>query len=63
VKKIIFSFLLLILIKYFDSGLVQPLAKRLPGVGYVPPSKPWRWRRKWLHHGGDVCELYVSGVG
>ena len=32
------------LIKPFNGGLVQPLAKRLPGVGYVPPSKPWRWR-------------------
>jgi hypothetical protein len=27
----------LILIKPFDGGLVQPLAKRLLGVGYVPP--------------------------
>ncbi len=26
--------------KPFNGGLVQPLAKRLPGVGYVPPSKP-----------------------
>ena len=29
-------------------------AKRLPGVGYVPPSKACRWRGKRLHHGGDV---------
>jgi hypothetical protein len=36
-----FSFILLILIKPFDGGLVQPLAKRLLGVGYVPPSKAW----------------------
>jgi len=39
-KNYYFSFTLLILIKPFDGGLVQPLAKRLPGVGYVPPSKP-----------------------
>ena len=50
----------MILIKPFDNGLVQPLAKRLPGVGYVPPSKPWRWRGKRLHHGGDVCVLVFS---
>ena len=30
----IFSFILLILIKPFEGGLVQPLAKRLPGVRY-----------------------------
>jgi hypothetical protein len=29
-----FSFILLILLKPFDGSLVQPLAKRLPGVGY-----------------------------
>ena len=52
-----FLFIVLILIKPFDGGLIQPLAKRLPGVGYVPPSKPWRWRGKWLHRGGDVCVL------
>jgi len=38
--------------KPFNGGLVQPLAKRLPGVRYVPPSKPWCWRGKWLCHGG-----------
>ena len=32
-----FSCILLILLKPFDGGLVQPLAKRLLGVGYVPP--------------------------
>jgi hypothetical protein len=38
--------LLLILIKPFDGGIVvQPLAKRLPGLGYVPPSKPWQFGR------------------
>jgi hypothetical protein len=36
------SFILLILIIPFDDGLVGPLAKRLPGVGYVCPSKPCR---------------------
>ena len=50
----------MILIKPFDGGLVQPLAKRLPGVGYVPPSKPWRWRGKRLRRGGDVCGLVFS---
>ena len=55
-----FSFILLILIKPFNGGLLQPLAKRLPGEGYVPPSKPWCWRGKWLHHGGDVCVLVFS---
>ncbi len=34
------SFILLILIIPFDDGLFEPLAKRLPGVGYVRPSKP-----------------------
>jgi hypothetical protein len=58
--KIIFPFILLILIKPFNGGLLQPLAKRLPGVGYVPPSKPWYWRGKQLHHGGDVCVLVFS---
>ncbi len=24
----------------FDGGLIQPLSKRLPGVGYVFPSTP-----------------------
>ena len=43
--------------KNFDDGLVQPLAKRLQGVGYGPPSKPWRWRGKQLRHGGDDCGL------
>jgi hypothetical protein len=33
-----------------------------PGVGYVPPSKPCRWRGTQIHHGGGVCELCVSGV-
>ena len=56
----IFSFILLILIKPFNSGLIQPLAKRFPGVGYVSPSKSWRWRGKRLHHGGDVCVLVLA---
>jgi hypothetical protein len=47
----------LILIKRFYGGFVQPLAKRLLGVGYVPPSIPWRWRGKRLRHGGDVFVL------
>ena len=46
--------------KPFNGGLFQPLAKRLPGVGYVHPSKPWRWRGKRLRHGGDVCVLVFS---
>jgi hypothetical protein len=29
-------------------------------VGYVTPSKPWRWRGKSLRHGGDVCVLVFS---
>jgi hypothetical protein len=48
--------------KPFDGGYGQPLAKRLPGVGSVPTSKPCRWRGKRLDHGGGVCELCVSGV-
>jgi hypothetical protein len=32
---ILFSFILSILIKPFDGGLVQPLAKRLQGMGNV----------------------------
>ncbi len=47
------------LTKPFDDGLVQPLTRRLPGVVYACSSKPCRWRGKWLHHGGDVCELCV----
>jgi hypothetical protein len=31
-KYIILSFILLILLKPFDDGLVQPLSRRLPGV-------------------------------
>ena len=58
--KYFFSFSLLILIKPFDGSLGKPLAKRLPGVGYVLPSKPCRWRGKWLHHGGDICVLVLS---
>jgi hypothetical protein len=46
----------LILIKPFDDGLVQPLAKRLLGVGYVPPSKPWRWRG----NGSIMVGMFVS---
>ena len=34
--------------------------KEAPGVGYVPSSKPWRWRGKRLHHGGNVCVLVFS---
>jgi hypothetical protein len=55
--EINYFLLLLILIKPFNGGLIQPLAKRLPGVGYARPSKPCRWRGKQLHHGGDVCVL------
>jgi len=60
VEIIIFSFSLLILLKPFDDGLVQPLPRRLPGVVYTRPSKLCRWRGKWLHHGGDVCVLVFS---
>ena len=59
-KKNIFSFTLLNLMKPFDDGLVYPLAKRLPGVWYVHPSKPCHWRGERLHHGGDVCVLVFS---
>jgi hypothetical protein len=57
VQFFFFSFSLLILIKPIDDGLVQPLPRRLPGVGYARPTKPCRWRGKRLHHGGDVCVL------
>ena len=60
VEIIIFSFSLLILLKPFKDGLVQPLPRRLPGVVYARPSKPCRWRGKRLHHGGDVCVLVFS---
>ena len=55
-----FLLYLLILLKPFNGGLVQPRAKRLPGVEYVSPSKPWRWRGKRLHHGGVVCVIVFS---
>ncbi len=55
-----FSFSLLILLKPFDDGLVQPLPRRLPGVVYASSSRPCRWRGKQLHHGGDVCVLVFS---
>ncbi len=42
---------------HFNKGLVQPLPRRLPGVGYARPSKLCRWRGKQLHHGGDVSVL------
>jgi hypothetical protein len=57
VQFVFFSFSLLILIKPIDDGLVQPLPRRLPGVGFACPTKPCRWRGKRLHHGGDVCVL------
>ena len=38
----LFLIYFIIYIKPFDGGLVQPLLKRLPGVGGVHPSKPWR---------------------
>ena len=60
VEIIFFSFILLILLKSFDDSLVQPLPRRLPGVGYAHPSKPCRWRGKRLHHGRDVCVLVFS---
>jgi hypothetical protein len=44
VEKIIFSFILLILLKLFDGGLGQPIPQRLLGVGYVHPSTPCCWR-------------------
>ena len=56
VQIIIFSCILLILLKSFD----EPLAKRLPGVLYVCPSKLRRWRGKRIHHGGDICVLVFS---
>ena len=59
-KSIIFSFILLILLKPFDGSLVQPLPSRLPGLGYARPSKSFRWRGKRLHHGGDVCVLCLA---
>jgi hypothetical protein len=42
VEIIVFYFILLILLKPFGGGLVQPLAKRLPGVQYFCTSKPRR---------------------
>jgi hypothetical protein len=60
VEIIFFSFIILILLKSFNDGLVQPLPHRLPGVGYAHPSKPCRWRGKQLHHGRDVCVLVFS---
>ena len=33
-----------------------------PGDGVCSSIKPWPWRGKRLHHGGDVCELCVLGV-
>jgi hypothetical protein len=60
VEKNILSFILMILLKPFNGSLVEPLAKRLLGVGYVPPSKPWRCRGKRLHHGVGVCVLVFS---
>ena len=60
VEIIFFSFILLILLKSFDGSLVQPLPRRLPGVGYAHPSNPCRWRGKQLHHGRDVCVLVFS---
>ena len=41
-KSIIFSYILLILLKPFNDGLVQPLLRRLLGVGYARPSTPYR---------------------
>ena len=55
-----FSFSLLILIKPINNGLVQPLPRRLLGVGYARPTKPCRWRGKRLYHGGDVCVLVFN---
>ena len=60
VEIIVFYFILLILLKPFGGGLIQPLAKRLPGVQYFCTSKPRRWRGKRLHHGGDICVLVCS---
>ena len=53
VEIIFFSLILLILLKSFDDGLVQPLLHRPPGVGYAHPSKPCRWR-------GIVCLCLAS---
>jgi hypothetical protein len=50
----------LILLKPFNGGLVQHLAKRLPVVQYFHPSKPSHWRGKRLYHGGDVVVLVFS---
>jgi hypothetical protein len=49
----------LILLKPFNGSLDKPLPQRRPGVGYARPTKPCRWRRKRLHHGGDVCVLVL----
>ncbi len=45
------------LLYFIDS---DKTLRRMPGVRYVPPSKPWHWRGKRLHHGGDVCVLVLS---
>jgi hypothetical protein len=55
-----FSCIFLIMLEPFDGGLVQPLAKRLSGVGCARPTKPCHWRGKRLHHGEDVCVLVFS---
>ena len=54
------SFSLLIILKPFGGGLVQPLPKRLPGVVYARPSKPCCWGGKWLRHVGDVVSLCLA---
>jgi hypothetical protein len=58
VEIIFFFFILLILLKHFDGSLGLPLLQRLPGVRYVCPSNPYRWRGKRLIMVGMfVCQL------
>ena len=57
VEIIIFSFSLLILLKPFNDGLVQPLGWcTLVHQNHAAGG----WRGEWLHHGGDVCVLVFS---
>jgi hypothetical protein len=61
ILAIIVSFILLILLKPFNVGLVQPLVKRLPGVRYFHPSKPCCWRGKGsIMVGMFVCLCLAS---
>ena len=42
------------------AAVSNPFRRGSRGWGDFIHQKPWHWKGKWLHHGGDVCVLVFS---